>query len=146
MQPFHNLKLSLRLSKLRKLISSAIGKCAMVIVPPLAIGKWRNRCIVSLPMPVRQSLRNLPKLRSIHRCFYKWKIKDDNHDNYSFSIPPLVWPSLTHQLLLSAYCTIVQLTYMNRRSIPRSHPAKPWIDFHSPDPWICKQLRILFQL
>jgi hypothetical protein len=32
----------MRLSKLRKLNLSAIGWCAMVFVPPLAIGKKRN--------------------------------------------------------------------------------------------------------
>jgi hypothetical protein len=32
----------MRLSKLQKLDPSAIGKCAMVFVPPLAIEKRRN--------------------------------------------------------------------------------------------------------
>ncbi len=40
----------MRLSKLQKLNPSAIGKCAMVFVPPLAIGKWRNGGVLLGPL------------------------------------------------------------------------------------------------
>jgi hypothetical protein len=63
------------LSKLQKLDRSAIDKCAMVFVPPLAIEKRRNWGVLLTP------LRNL-QTRSIHSGFYQWRTIDDNQKRF----------------------------------------------------------------
>jgi hypothetical protein len=47
---FRNLQSLMRLSKLQKLDPSAIDECAMVFVPPLAIGKRRNLGVLLAPL------------------------------------------------------------------------------------------------
>ncbi len=47
---FHNLQSKVRLSKLQKLYPSAIDKCAMVFVPPLAVEKLRNWGVLLTPL------------------------------------------------------------------------------------------------
>ncbi len=63
------------LSKLRKLNTSAIDKGAVVFVPPLSIGKWRNvNTVVPWPVPVGQTLRNLQRCGAFIASFTseKW--------------------------------------------------------------------------
>jgi hypothetical protein len=66
------------LSKLQKLNPSAIGKCAMVFVPPLAIWKMKKlRCfntIAPWPMLVRQSLYNLQRCGAFIVAFKSEKL------------------------------------------------------------------------
>jgi hypothetical protein len=63
---FHNLQSKMRLSNIRKLNSSAIEKCAMVFVPPLAIWKVRNRVVLLTPLRHRQCRKDI--LCAIYKC------------------------------------------------------------------------------
>ncbi len=62
------------ISKLQKLNPSAIGKCAMVFVLPLAIGK-RRRCFVNTLCTMANAGKTVfdrfTKVQSIHRNFSK---------------------------------------------------------------------------
>jgi hypothetical protein len=61
----------MRLSKLQKLDPSTIDKCAMVIVPPLAIEKRWNWGVLF------NTIAQFTKTRSIHCSFYQRRMIDD---------------------------------------------------------------------
>jgi hypothetical protein len=72
---FRNLQTYMRLSKLRKLSPSAIGRCAMVLVPPLAIKNEEMEPFCQHHFAMANAgktvIAQLTKVRSIHRGFYK---------------------------------------------------------------------------
>jgi hypothetical protein len=59
------------LSKLQKLDPSAIDKCSMVFVPPLACEKEELRRFVN-------TIAQFTNARSIYSGFYQWRMIDDN--------------------------------------------------------------------
>jgi hypothetical protein len=64
------------LSKLQKLDPSAIDKCAMVFVPPLACEKRRNWGVFL------NTIAQFTNARSIHSAFYQWRMIDDNQKRF----------------------------------------------------------------
>ncbi len=71
---FHNLQSQMGLSKLWRLNPSAIDKCAMVFVPPLAIEKWRNGGV--------NTIAQFTNAQSIHPGFTKWKTLDEDKKKF----------------------------------------------------------------
>ncbi len=61
----------MRLSKLQKLDPSAIDKCAMAFVPPLASEKNFFCCFFN-------TIAQFTNAPSIHSGFYQWRMIDDN--------------------------------------------------------------------
>jgi hypothetical protein len=70
----YNYKMSL--SKLQKLYPSAIDKCAMVFVPPLACGKKKKYRRFS------NTSAQFTNTRSIHCAFYQCRMIDDNQKRF----------------------------------------------------------------
>ncbi len=66
----------MRLSKLQKLDPSAIDKCAMVFVPPLASEKRRNWGVFLTP------LRNLQTRAAFMEAFTSEWLIDDNQKRF----------------------------------------------------------------
>jgi hypothetical protein len=84
-------------------------------------------------MPVRQSLRNLQSCGAFVEDFTSEKLKMTIMRNYSFSIYHPWYGRLDTP---AVFITLLYIVYnLHEQEVhPRSHPAKPWINFHSPDP------------